>query len=109
MDVSFYASQEAVARELEPWYVEEDYRAFDADGRKVVLSVERREVPRRWLPGTATHEYVVVDAADGAAVPDELALLLREWLAAVGAPAPAPGAPLADLLEQAVARGGLYR
>jgi hypothetical protein len=42
-DVSFYASEEAVGRELEPWFVEEDYTAFDADGRKVVLRVEQRE------------------------------------------------------------------
>jgi hypothetical protein len=56
-----------------------------------------------------TYEYVVIDAAEDSAVADELALLLREWLAARGAPSAAPGASFAEVLELAVARGDLYR
>ena len=110
MDVSFYASEEAVDRQLEPWYVEQDYRAFDAEGRRLVLRIERRAVPRRWLPGRVTHEHVVVEPAEvEPAHSDELAGLLREWLALVGAAAPALDESLAELMTEAVERGDLYR
>ena len=48
-DFAFYDSLEAVGRHLEPWYPEGDYLAFDSEGRKLVLVVEKRTVPRRWL------------------------------------------------------------
>src|ERR687890_2468027 len=44
-DVDFFASIEDAELYLEPWAVEEEFTAYDSEGRLLKLKVERRESP----------------------------------------------------------------
>ena len=108
-DVSFYGSAEAIDRQIEPWFPEEvEYRAYDSEGRKLELAVEREVVTRRWL-WDRTCERIVVRAVESAPRhSSELAELLAQWLPMVGASTPPADTTLDELLRQAVDRGDLY-
>lgn len=107
-DVSFFASEEAVDKELEPWYPSDaEYRAFDSEGRKLELTVRKVVIPRR-LIWDRKYEVVGVRAKETAARhADDLARLLREWLRVIGeAEAPA-NATLSELFERSDLPGRL--
>ena len=104
-DFSFYESEDAVGRHLEPWYPDEEYLCFDSDGRRLELVVELRTVPRRWLRDR-TYERVGVHALDVEPIhADELASLLREHLERAGLNAQ-ENHSLKELLERAIERSG---
>ena len=107
-DVAFYSSEDAVNRDIEPWYPSEvEYRAFDSEGRKLELSVERQKTPRRWL-WSGTYERIIVRAVENEpGHSQELKVFLTDWLPIVGAPKPAPDTPLAELLRLAIERSDL--
>jgi hypothetical protein len=76
--ITLYESADALTGQLEPWYVtDEDFDAYDAEGRRVELRLEKRRVPTffRWLKSDV--EQVVPHAVD--ADPDH-APALREAL-----------------------------
>jgi hypothetical protein len=108
-DVSFYGSEEAINRQIEPWFPEDvEYRAYDSEGRKLELSVEREVVARRWL-WDKTRERIAVRAVESEPRhARELAELLAQWLPMVGASPPPADTTLDELLRQAVERGDLY-
>jgi hypothetical protein len=64
--VTLYASAQALTDHLEPWYAtDEDFDAYDAEGRRVELHVEKRRVRTlRWFQADA--EYVVPRAVEDA-------------------------------------------
>src|SRR4051812_7355843 len=52
----FYESPTAVTHQLEEWYVtDEDWRAYDGEGREVVLQVEDGRVIARLSDGAPYH------------------------------------------------------
>ncbi|MEM9041439.1 MAG: hypothetical protein AAGD33_16200 [Actinomycetota bacterium] len=80
-DLVSFDSVELMLRYVEPWDVSDSDQAFDAAGRRIVLS--GRDVKRRrfWVSGGST----VVDLGrSGAPAPDELEGLLRRYIANVG-------------------------
>ena len=104
-DFSFYDSAEAVGRHLEAWYPDEEYLAFDSQGRKLMLVVEERTIPRRWLPDRG-FEWVGVQPSEAEPThAAELAALLREHLELAGL-TPQDDAPLRELVDRAIERSG---
>jgi hypothetical protein len=96
LDVTFYSAVEDVWFDVEPWYVEEDYRLYDATGRRLELVNEDPDYSVRSLE----------DVPTGA---DELAGLLRLWLPLVGARVAEPERrTLPELLELAVDHAGTW-
>lgn len=107
-DIAFFSSEAALNWHLEPWFPSKvDYRAFDSEGRKLELSVERETIPRRWLRDITRERIIVraVESEPGHA--GELAEFLAEWLPMVGAPKPRPDTPLSELLRVAIEHGDL--
>jgi hypothetical protein len=93
LDVTFYSAVDDVWFDVEPWFVEEDYRLYDATGRRLQLIPDRSVRP-------------VEEAPTGA---DELAGLLRVWLPLVGVELDEPDArTLPELLDLAVERAGTW-
>jgi hypothetical protein len=93
LDVTFYSTAADVWFDLEPWFVEQDYRLYDATGRRLQLIPDRSVRP-------------VEDAPTGA---DELAGLLRVWLPLVGVELDEPDRrTLPELLDLAVDRAGVW-
>jgi len=110
-DIEFFGSPEAVSRELEGWFpAAADYVAYDSEGRKLELAVERRRVPRRflWSRWTVEVEQVVVRPLErDPEHAEELAELLREWLPRGGGPRLDGDASLSEVLAQALDYGEL--
>ncbi len=110
-DLCFFRSAEDAGRYFEPWFARnEEYLAYDSEGRQLHLAVEPEVRPRRflWFRWMSERERVVVRTQhDEAARPDELAALLREWLPRIGVPLTSPQAtPLPELLKRAIERSG---
>jgi hypothetical protein len=53
---TFFRSQRDFSADLEPWFVEEDYRAWDALGRSLELVVVEPPVPAGCDPAVAKRE-----------------------------------------------------
>ena len=93
LDVTFYSDVDDVWFDVEPFFVEQDYRLYDATGRRLQLVPDRRVRP-------------LEDTPTGA---DELAGLLRIWLPLVGVDAAGlDRRTLPELLDLAVARAGTW-
>jgi hypothetical protein len=93
LDVTFYSAVDDVWFDVEPWFVEEDYRLYDATGRRLQLIPDRSVRPVEETPTGA----------------DELAGLLRVWLPLVGVELDEPDArTLPELLDLAVERAGTW-
>jgi hypothetical protein len=93
LDVTFYSAVDDVWFAVEPNFVEEDYRLYDATGRRLQLVPDRSVRP-------------LEDAPTGA---DELAGLLRVWLPLAGVTLDEPEArALPELLDLAVERAGTW-
>jgi hypothetical protein len=93
LDVTFYSAVEDVWFDVEPWFVEQDYRLYDATGRRLRLVPDQSVRP-------------LEDTPTGA---DELAGLLRVWLPLVGVELDDPDAlTLPELLELAVEHAGTW-
>jgi len=107
-DITFFSSETALNWHLEPWFPSKvEYRAYDSEGRKLELSVDREKIPRRWFRDT-TRERIMVRAVENEpGHVGELADFLTEWLPMIGAPKPPPNTPLAELLRVALEHGDL--
>ncbi len=93
LDVTFYSAVEDVWLDVEPWFVEEDYRLYDANGRRLQLVAGHSVRPLEETPTGA----------------DELAGLLRVWLPLVGVDAAGlDRRALPELLDLAVDRAGTW-
>ena len=93
LDVTFYSTVDDVWIDVEPWFVEQDYRLYDATGRRLQLIPDRSVRP-------------VEDVPTGA---DELAGLLRVWLPLAGVELDEPDRrTLPELLDLAVERAGTW-
>jgi hypothetical protein len=91
---SFYESSAALTGQLEVWYVdEEEWRAWDAGGRRLTLAVEDGFVVPRLLEDEPAHV-------------SELREALNEWLARNGRPSTGS---VADLINEGIALEGLVR
>jgi hypothetical protein len=79
--VEVYASEDELVGQLEPWYAEEPYEAFDAEGRPLELraGVEHR-VGRLLGPLTIDGPIEVHVLAGADAAPERMAKLLRDQL-----------------------------
>jgi len=106
LDVSFFSSQDAINRTLEPWFASEAYRAFDGEGRQLKLVVERRVTPRRLLPDRVDERLVLRSVEEEPQHSGELADLLSAYLSAVSAPA-ASGTSLSELIRLAEEHAGI--
>lgn len=93
LDVTFYSDVEDVWLDVEPWYVEQDYRLYDAGGRRLELAADCSVRPLEETPTGA----------------DELAGLLRVWLPLIGVDgAGLDRRSLPELLDLAVDRAGVW-
>ena len=93
LDVTFYSDVEDVWFDVEPFFVEQDYRLYDATGRRLQLVPDRSVRP-------------LEDTPTGA---DELAGLLRVWLPLAGVQtADLDRRSLPELLELAVEHVGTW-
>jgi hypothetical protein len=93
LDVTFYSHADDVWFDVEPFFVEQDYRLYDATGRRLQLVPDRSVRPLEETPTGA----------------DELAGLLRVWLPVVGVDAAGlDRRTLPELLDLAVGRAGLW-
>jgi hypothetical protein len=93
LDVTIYSDVEDVWFDVEPFFVEEDYRLYDATGRRLQLVPDRSVRP-------------LEDTPTGA---DELAGLLRVWLPLAGVDVPdLDRRTLPELLDLAVDRAGTW-
>ncbi len=94
LDVTFYSTVDDVWLDVEPFFVEEDYRLYDAGGRRLEL------VP----------DYSVRPLEDTPTGAEELAGLLRIWLPLVGVDVPdLDRRGLPELLDLAVVFGAAIR
>ena len=94
-DVSFYQSERDVSRHIEQWFpATADYRAFDSEGRRLVLVAKEASVVALATETEPSHA-------------DELVTLLRHWLPLVGVPvADGERLALAELVGKATGRVG---
>ena len=93
LDVTFYSDVDDVWFDVEPFFVEQDYRLYDATGRRLQLVPDRSVRPREDTPTGA----------------DELAGLLRVWLPLAGVQAAdLDRRSLPELLELAVEHAGTW-
>jgi hypothetical protein len=93
LDVTFYSDVDDVWFDVEPFFVEQDYRLYDATGRRLQLVPDRSVRPLEDVPTGG----------------DELAGLLRVWLPLAGAEVDDPDArTLPELLELAVGHAGTW-
>lgn len=105
--ISIYKTAGSLSGQLEPWYVtDEDFDAYDAEGRLVWLRIETREVPTFFGWRRAHRNYVVAYAAE--AEPEHADALRRALLQGLGrvgqAHAEHQTLPLPDLLRIASAK-----
>ena len=93
LDVTFYSAVDDVWLDVEPWFVEQDYRLYDATGRRLELVADSSVRPLEDTPSGA----------------EELAGLLRVWLPLVGVEAAGlDDRSLPELLDLAVDRAGVW-
>ena len=93
LDVTFYSDVDDVWFDVEPFFVEQDYRLYDATGRRLQLVPDRSVRP-------------LEDTPTGA---DELAGLLRVWLPLAGVQtADLDRRSLPELLDLAVEHVGTW-
>jgi len=94
LDVTFYSAVEDVWLDVEPSFVEQDYRLYDAHGRRLEL---------------VAADYSVRPLEDTPTGAEELAGLLRVWLPLVGADvSDLDRRTLPELLDLAVDRAGTW-
>ena len=91
-DLVSFDSVELMLRYVEPWDVSDSDQAFDATGRRIVLSGEDVKRRRSWVSGGST---VVDRGRSGALALEERDALLRRYVANVGSER--LGVELADL------------
>jgi hypothetical protein len=109
-DLMFFRSLKALGGYLEPWGLPSnaDYRAWDAQGRRLTLVVINDEPPRRRRRRWSVSGVVSARLAeDQNLAPDELVAYLRDWFGQVGAAAPPPNTPLPELVLHALMHGDL--
>jgi hypothetical protein len=105
-DVWFHASEKAVSHHFEPSYLADTNElAFDSTGRRVELVVERRTIPRRWLPDRTDERVGVRLLGEEPTHADELASILREHLERAGLSTHG-SETLKALLDRAIERSG---
>ena len=63
-DLDFFASIEDAELYLEPWAVEEEFTAYDSEGRLLKLKVERRESPILFGLWKTSVDDVVIEAVE---------------------------------------------
>jgi hypothetical protein len=63
-DLDFLASIEDAELYLEPWAVEEEFTAYDSEGRLLKLKVERRESPILFGLWKTSVDDVVIEAVE---------------------------------------------
>ena len=63
-DLAFFASIEDAELYLEPWAVEEEFTAYDSEGRLLELRVERRESPFFFGLSKTVVDHVVIEAVE---------------------------------------------
>ena len=63
-DVTFFASIEDAERYLEPWAVEEEFTAYDSEGRLLEIRVERRESSSFFGLSKRVVDHVVIVAVE---------------------------------------------
>ena len=105
-ELAVFDSEAELLAELEPWFANENYRAYDATGRMLELVADPPVVSRRifgWLhTDNAGESRLLVRIVRGEPRrPGELAHELSEWLARVEGRASGE-LPLAELVERAV-------
>src|SRR5205823_1142554 len=93
---SFYESPRALTGRLEEWYAsDEDWRAYDSEGRRIELKIEDGSVVPHAAEAQPTHA-------------DELRQSLVEWLERKGRDrTEIEGIGLEELLRDAIAVGGV--
>jgi hypothetical protein len=92
---SFYESPRALTERLEEWYVdEEEWRAWDASGRRITLVVEDGLVIARALEDIPGHTRELQDA-------------LESWLGSRNKVRVADGATTSDLIAAGVEIEGI--
>jgi hypothetical protein len=113
LDLSFYRSTDDVVCEIEPWFPSEaEYRAFDSQGRRLGLFADPPVTPKHLIgpiwTDNAQHSSLLVRATEGQpSGGEELAALLRAWLATVGTPLAVPDdLSLDELLAKGIERAG---
>ena len=108
LDLMIFRSQEDLGSYIEPWFVDEPHRVWDARGR--ALELVAAEIPasgRGWRH--RRHDVVRARLRKSATEVADCAAYLREWLAYVDGPELPADASLSDLLVQAITRGGMLR
>jgi hypothetical protein len=108
-DLAFFATPGAVDAQLEPWYAEIDYVAWDALGRPLELVVVDAPPISGFMSRVRARGPSLEVRLRDSEPSGECVVFLREWLSRVGAPAMSANATLSDLLVQALIRGDLYR
>jgi hypothetical protein len=110
-DVDFFASIEDAELYLEPWAAEEEFTAYDSEGRLLGIRVERRE--RRAFFGLSklAFDYVVIEALEDR--PDhalQLRATLQSFLEKTGCSiADSEVLPLRELVRRGVEHVGFTR
>jgi hypothetical protein len=113
-DLTFFRSQRELGVYLEPWFADEEYRAWDGLGRPLELVVVHPpDSPptgflKRRRHGHAHIEARLSERTQKTRACDDCATYLREWLSKVGGPELSPNASLSDLLVQALLRGDIH-
>jgi hypothetical protein len=106
--LSNYVTVEALEDHLEPWYAtDEQFRAYDSDGRMVELVLEQRTVPGSF--GVRARRVEVVTARsceDDPQHADELSAALTDFLARRGAAGATDAMTLSDLVAKVVSLPG---
>ena len=96
LDLTLYSAVRDVWFDVEPWFVEQDYRLYDATGRRLELFI-------------GDDEYLVRPLEEAPTGADELAGLLRLWLPLAGVEVAEPDRrTLPELLDLAVAGAGTW-
>ena len=116
LDVSFYASTDALEKHLEAIDVAEGiYSAFDAVGRRLSLGVTPPKRTRRRILGITFDtgpglQFVIVERAEvDPHRSAELVTTLREYLAAVDPEAQVQENSLEELIERASSHAGVMK
>jgi hypothetical protein len=113
LDLSFHRTPEDVVRQYEPWFPgDADYRAYDAEGRRLELVADPPVKSKRLIGPIRTdnaHESSLTVRATEAepSGADEFAELLHRWLIELGERLEDPQRlTLRELLDRALAHAG---
>jgi len=102
----FFRRVEDAESYLEPWYVDEEYIGFDAEGRGLRVRPATRRVRQLFGLLRFDIETVSVEAEPGEARPNDLRSLLLEYLRHLDADVTGLNeAPVSDLFERCVELG----